>query len=286
MKLRVIPCAVVGVLVAGLTVATSSSAEAARPRSPSCGSTIYKADGTAWQCTFDDEFSTSVLNTNQWVPQTNMATGDPSAYACFENSPSNISVSNGALHLSVVQQSTPVTCGGATTPTYYTAGQVSTYHLFSQAYGRFETRMRTTATTAPGLHEAFWLWPDDRYTTINWPTTGEIDVAETYSNYSNLVVPYLHYTANDNGGPIVGTNTAYCTAQRGVWNTYDLEWTPSSITISINGQTCLVNTSSDPAFNERYILALTATLGSGTDALTANTPIPATTDVDYVRVWK
>lgn len=252
------------------------------------GTTVYKADGTPWQCTFDDEFNGSGLNTRNWVVQTNFSTGDPTAgYACYVNNPNNVSVSNGALHLSVLQTSTPMTCGSQTTPTYYTGGMVSTYHLFSQAYGRFEARVRVAATTEPGLQEAFWLWPDDRYTVLNWPTTGEIDVAETYSQYPNLAVPYLHYTYNDNGGPIPGVNTAWnCAAQRGVWNTYTLVWTPTSLTISINGTTCLVNTSADPAFTERYIVALTAGLGRGTNALTSSTPIPATTDVDYVRVWK
>lgn len=256
----------------------------AAPAGP-CGSTIHKADGTAWQCTFSDEFTGARVDTTRWLAQTNMAAGDPSAYACYVDSPSNISESSGALHLTVRRVAKPIACAGQSNPTNYTAGMLSTYHLFSQQYGRFEARMRATATTEPGLHEAFWLWPDNRYTAINWPTTGEIDVAETYSNYSNLAVPYLHYTSDDNGGPIVGTNTAYCGAQRGVWNTYTLEWTPTSITISVNGQTCLMNTSGDPAFNERYIVALSATLGLGADALTASTPIPATTDVDYVRVW-
>ena len=286
MKLRSIPVMSAGVLVAALTVVAAPSASLAYGTGPSCGGTVYKADGTPWQCTFDDEFSASRLDSTKWIAQTNMATGDPSvAYACFENGLSNVSVSGGSLHLSVRKQSTPVTCGQSF-PTNYTAGQVSSYHLFSQQYGRVEARMRTTATVAPGLHEAFWLWPDDRYTSINWPTTGEIDVAETYSNYSTLAVPYLHYTANDNGGPIPGTNTAFCGALRGVWNTYDLVWTPTSITISVNGQTCLVNTSSDPAFNQRYILALSGTLGFGGDALTPLTPIPETTDVDYVRAWQ
>lgn len=270
-------------IIAGMTAASSSAQFA-----PNCGTLIFKSNGTPWICTFDDEFSGSQLDRSKWLPQTNFATGDTSTsnYSCMEDSPSNVSVSNGALHLTLRRGTQAVTCGGSA-PTYFTSGQVSTYRLFSQAYGRFEARVRTTATSAPGLQEAFWLWPDDRYTVLNWPTTGEIDVAETYSQYPNLAVPYLHYTYNDNGGPIPGTNTAWnCYAQRGVWNTYTLVWTPTSITVSINGTTCLVNTSADPAFTERYIVALTQAMGVGGNVATSSTPIPATTDVDYVRVWK
>ena len=57
--------------------------------------------------------------------------------------------------------------------------------------------------------------------------TGEIDVAETYSLYNSVAIPFLHYAA-DAGGPQSGVNTAWnCTAYRGVWNTYALEWTPT-----------------------------------------------------------
>ena len=111
--------------------------------------------------------------------------------------------------------------------TPYVAGMVTTYRLFSQQYGRFEARIKNTATTAPGLQEAFWLWPDDRYTTATTGrAAGEIDIAETYSQYPNLAIPFLHYTVDDNGGPVPGLNTAWnCAAKRGVYNTYALEWT-------------------------------------------------------------
>lgn len=285
MRSRVFLLAIVSVMVAGFAIVLSTTGRSAYGLS--CGQPLYKPDGTKWQCVFDEEFDGDHLDPSRWVVQSNMATGDPAvAAACFENTPQNVSVSGGDLHLSVARESVPVACAGLSAPVYYTAAQITTYHLFSQLYGRFEARMRTTATTAPGLHEAFWLWPDDREVTLNWPATGEIDIAETYSNTPTLAVPFLHYGTADNGGPIDGLNTRYCAAERGAWNTYDLVWTPTTLAISINGQTCLVNTSRDSAFNHRYIVALSAALGFGNDALSATTPMPATTDVDYVRVWQ
>lgn len=254
---------------------------------PNCGTTVYKSDGTAWQCTFDDEFSGGSLNTRNWVVSTSFESGDTNGmYACYRNDPSNVSVSNGAVHLTVEKVSTPITCPGTIAPTYYAAGMISTYHLFSQQYGRFEARVRAQASTTPGLNEDFWMWPDNRYSTINWPSSGEMDVSQQFSNDPANTYPYLHYTSNDNGGPILGTNYATCAAPRGVWNTYDLTWTSTTITISVNGQTCLVNTSGDPAFQKRYIINLTEALGLGSDAATSSTTLPATMDVDYVRVWK
>lgn len=281
--------------MAGLVTLQAQTAEAAgsvyNPFGPSCGgTTIYKADGTAWKCTFDDEFNGTRLDTTKWIAQNDMPSGDPSGtYACMENSPNNVSVSGGYLHLSLIQVAAPVKCSGASAPTTYTTGQVSTWHLFSQEYGRFEARILNTATTAPGLQEDFWLWPDDRYTVLNWPTTGEIDVAELYSVYPTIVVPFLH-TALDSLGAVfsgANTNTEWnCAAQRGVWNTYTLTWTATSITVAVNGTTCLVNTSANPAFNERYIVALTQGMGLGGNAPTPGNVPTGSTEVDYVRVWK
>jgi beta-glucanase (GH16 family) len=254
----------------------------------SCGGQlIQKSTGGFWRCTFDDEFNSTSLDTTKWVPQTAFVSGDPAAmYACYQNDPSNISESAGALHLTVQQSATPVWCPGSLTPANYSAGMVSTYHLWSQQYGRFEVRMRVAAASSPGLNEDFWMWPDDRYTTVNWPASGEMDVSQQFSNDPNDTIPYLHYTATDNGGPILGTNEGDCAAPRGTWNTYDLVWTASSITISVNGTTCLVNTSGDPAFQKPYVINLTEALGNAFDEATASTPLPATMDVDYVRVWQ
>ena len=262
---------------------------AARVPTDPCGAQVRKANGTYWSCTFVDDFNGTTLDRTKWVPQTIFSTGDAlSGYACYDDDPSVVSVSNGTLNLSVRKNATALPCANGLPATPYRAGMVSTYHLFSQQYGRFEARFRSTATTAPGLQESWWLWPDDRdpLGQLVWPLNGEIDIAETYSVYPDLGIPFLHYGANDNGGPIPGTNTSWgCAAARGVFNTYTLEWTASRLEVSVNGRSCLVNTSGDSAFRKHYILNLTQALGTGADAVTAATKLPAVMNVDYVKVW-
>jgi len=274
---------------AAATAPATAAAPASKPsQSDACGVRPLKADGSAWSCTFADDFNGTTLDRTKWIPQTIFATGSADAYACYRDDPSNVSVSNGALNLTLLKLAAPAPCGlSSLGPTVYQSGMVSTWHLFSQQYGRFEARIKNTATTSPGLHEAFWMWPDDRYgDASNWPTTGEIDVSETYSVWPTVSQPFLHYSA-DSGGQQLGLNTAWdCTAQRGQWNTYTLEWTAQRITIFVNGKTCLVNTSGDAAFQKRYIIDLTQSLGGAPDAPVADTPFPATMQVDYVRVWK
>ena len=274
------PTLVIGPAEGMARVTTSSDA---------CGIQPLKVDGTAWTCTFNDDFTGTSLDRTKWAPQIVFSTGGTAAHACYLDSPYTIAVANGVLNLTVRKLAKAVTCvvNGIRLTTRYVAGMVSTYHLFSQQFGRFEARIRTQYTTAPGLHEAFWMWPDDRIpSTEKWPAAGEMDISETYSVYPNLSIPFLHYSA-DSGGSQPGVNTAYdCTANRGQWNTYTLEWSPSRIEILVNGTSCLVNTSGDRAFLKPYILALTVGLGVGKNALTWKTPFPATTNIDYVRAWQ
>ncbi len=255
-----------------------------------CGARPAKGDGTWWSCTLADDFDGTELDRDVWLPQTVFATGERlGRYACYRDDPGNVAVAGGALHLTLREEPLPFACAlREWGPATYSAGMVSTYHRFSQRYGRFEARIRSTATSSPGLQEAFWLWPDDRQSIpVLWPEAGEIDIVETYSQHPDLAIPFLHYTANDNGGPVPGVNTAWhCRTSRGVFHTYTLEWTAERLAILVDGRPCLVNTSGDPAFQRSYIVALTQALGVGLNAHTGDAPLPATMSVDYVRVWE
>ena len=285
---RVVLIIVMGLM--GSFLAVGPSAAATRPRvqvpTVSCGAPVPKPGGGTWVCTFADEFNGTSLDRTKWLPQVNQVTGSGVTRSCWMDNPNNVAVGGGMLQLTVRRLALPIWCYGSLS--WYTSGSVSTYRKFSQQYGRFEARFKNAATTKPGLQEAFWLWPDDRVPSWTiWPAAGEIDVVETYSQYFYLAIPYLHYTANNNGGPIPGVTTAWnCLAARGVYNTYALTWTPTSLTIDVNGKTCLVNKSGDPAFKKAYIAAFTATVGLDSNVVRWNTPMPATMSVDYLRVWR
>ncbi|GGO85594.1 hypothetical protein GCM10011584_05920 [Nocardioides phosphati] len=277
--------------LASTATAVWSVDTAPKPDGGACGATVAKADGSAWTCTFADDFDGSTLDRAKWSVQTNFATGDDTHQACYVDSPQNINVGDGALHLTVLKGDPQPCAGQGGAVMAYTAGMVTTSHTWSQQYGRFEARVKTTATTLPGLHEAFWLWPDDRYPEGQgtWPANGEIDIAETYSKFADLVVPYLHTALDTVNGILTGanTNTSWsCTGHRGEFNTYTLEWTPDRVEVFVNGKSCVVNTSGNDAFKKRYIMALTQGLGSQEgNTLVDDTPIPATMTVDYVHAW-
>jgi beta-glucanase (GH16 family) len=132
----------------------------------------------------------------------------------------------------------------------------------------------------------------DPYKYGAWPGSGEIDIAEIYSRYADRAIPYIHYDAATYDPNV--TNTACLISNVAAFHTYAVEWTTSTLKIVYDGQTCLVD-SWNPAsplikpqpFDQPFIIALTQALGIDTNAFDpATTPLPATTSVDYVRVWK
>jgi beta-glucanase (GH16 family) len=163
----------------------------------------------------------------------------------------------------------------------YQIGMVSTYKTFDQTYGAFEVRAKIPNVSVAGLQETLWLYPQ---TVKNKNNTGEIDFAEFYSDYPNLNIPYIHYSY-DNSDPNVTSYT--CSIDQSQFNTYDVVWTHTTITILDNGQTCLVDKWKGGAFpfNVEHFLALTQAIGIGKDASTSSTPYPDTTQIDYVRAW-
>jgi beta-glucanase (GH16 family) len=255
---------------------------------------LPKAGGGTWECSFDDEFDGSSLDGAKWVAQ-QTATSDFKAgdSGCWVDDPDNIFVSGGTLKLVARKESAPVNCGSFSSP--YTAGLISTYGgRFSQAYGRFEVRMKVPGTNVPGLQEAFWLWPDNPFLYGLWPLSGEIDVAEMYSNYNDRAIPFIHY--NPAAVDLNVTNNYCLIPNLGAFHTYAVEWTTETIKIIYDGQTCLVD-NWNPAgplvkpapFDRPFIIALDQSFGvaaTGNALDPARTPLPATTEVDYVRVWR
>jgi beta-glucanase (GH16 family) len=269
---------------------------------------LLKGDGSAWVCTFDDEFDGTTLDRTKWFVQTTAASGFHSGSECFVDSSNNIALSGGTLKLTVRKESVPFTCktpsGGYSTQ--YTSGTVNGYGRFAQTYGRFEVRAKLPSTKVPGLQETLWLWPVNAYKYGLWPASGEIDFAEVYSQYAGWNIPYLHYHQATSASWSTNTNvyTAYpypnnqpgmtCNFDPSAFNDYTVVWEPGRITLQVNHKNCIVDNYSatgltSPApFDQPFFIALTQALGIGTgNAFVAGTtPLPATTEIDYVRIWK
>lgn len=302
--------------------ATKHSAAPAATTAADAGPACSRGEAFArrhpgWVCSFDDEFDATThdahqLDRSKWLVQqtatSGFSSGPPGQQACYRDDPRNVWVSNGRLHLSARAKARPFNCptvdvlspfgfhAGSHFRTRYTAGEVSTFRRFAQAYGRFAVRARIPATRRPGLQETFWLWPVDprKYGTHGW--SGEIDFAEFYSSFARHVIPYVHYLLpGKSAQPARYWNqvTARCPIRRGKFNTYVARWRPGVIRLMVNGTTCLtdryraLNVSPPAPFDQPFIVALTQALGQGANAFNRrSTPLPATTTIAWVRVWR
>jgi hypothetical protein len=251
-----------------------SDAPSAARAGDACGPSTKKPNGKPWRCTFADDFKDPKLS-KFWIQHPEKV---PLGRGASCKKRKNVRVWNGQLQLSVNRTKASFGC-------QFHVGAVTTYRTFSQKYGRFSARIKARGTQERGLQEAFWLWPDDRYNKEHsYPKSGEIDISETYSQFPDLSVPYLHYKKElGDFGP--HTEQA-CKAKRGKWHIYTLLWGPERLEIKIDGKTCMVNTSGNHAFKKRYILCLSALNGVAGNRVTSKTPLPSTMRVDWVRVWR
>lgn len=280
---KVAALGVAALLALGVAVTQAPAGTAAT--APYCGPVIRKADGTAWRCAFVDNFDGTRLNTAKWK----VVTSNDAAYGgrtdCFVNSPKNISVSWGALRLTTRKAAAPFACGQGSNR--YTAGgtsgMVSTMGHFFTTYGRFEMRAKWPYTTQRGLQAAFWLWPEGA-SGMAWPISGELDIAEWYSQYPDRAIPYLH-TATSWLNPSRATNNYCILGNPAAWHNYTLEWTPQRILIKYDGKTCLDAAGGAP-YNKPFNVSVTQAFGMGSNAPTTATPFPSTLLVSYVKVWK
>ena len=257
---------------------------------PDCGAAVSKSTGGEWVCTFADNFSGSTLDSTKWVPSTTKTSGVIST-ECRVSSTKNIMVAGGVLRLTIRKESKAVTCSTPTGSykTRYTGGNLTSQGRFAQAYGRFEVRAAFPGATVPGLHSALWLWP--RYFAYA-EHSGEIDIAEYRTGHPGYVVPYVHYTSET---PDPNRTNNWCAVTRPQdFHTYLLEWNTQTLTISFDGKTCIID-NWQPAspmikpqpFDREFFLNLTNSLGVGQNAFDAAiTPLPATMQIDYVRVWR
>lgn len=256
-----------------------------------CGPLITKPNGDSWQCTFADNFSGSTLNPTKWSPLLTARTGIHSP-ECRVATPGTIRVARGSLKLTVRDKAAQFDCLTPTGsyPTKYVGGGITSYGKFNQAYGRFEIRAKFPSAKVRGLHSALWMFPQEQVYGA-WPRSGEIDIAEYRTALPGRVIPTLHYWRS--GQRKVTTNNFCSPGRADRFHTYTLTWSRRMMTITFDGRVCLIRRFSllnlilsRRPFDHPFVLILNQSLGIFQNSVTSQTPLPATMNIDYVRVWK
>ena len=180
---------------------------------------------------FFDEFNAVALDITKWdydlgkgPNNDGWGNGERQVYT---NSVDNVFVQDGYLHI-VAKQLADGTI---------TSGRLISHNTVAP-YGYAEIRAKLP--TDVGTWPALWLLGQRDGT--NWPTPGEIDIAEYSSKYwsdGNQIQAALHFRGNgDNNATFGNTGYKMITRVAGFTNdfhTYQLWWTPESIRIGVDG---------------------------------------------------
>ena len=186
----------------------------------------------------------------------------------------------------------------------YTSARLKTQGLFTQAFGRFEARIKIPE--GQGIWPAFWMLGDN-IGTIGWPKCGEIDIMENIGRepatvYGSIHGPLSNGTATDLTAPakLASGKNFY----EG-FHVYAVEWEPTEVRfyvdqtqfatftpqspINVPGSTT-APTPSDIAgswvFDHPYFLLLNVAVGGDWPGPPdATSTYPQTMLVDYVRVY-
>ncbi|TAH05384.1 MAG: glycosyl hydrolase family protein [Sphingobacteriales bacterium] len=192
----------------------------------------------------------------------------------YTNSLGNASVSDGMLKITAKKEN----FSGSS----YTSARLLSKDKFSFKYGKVEARAKLPA--GGGTWPAIWMLGNN-INSAGWPACGEIDIMEHKGNDLNRIFGTLHYPGRS-GGNADGATTVISNATTD-FHIYTLEWTSSSIKISVDNTIFYTFANNNTtAFNQNFFfiinLAMGGTFGGQIDPA-FNT---ASLEIDYIRVYQ
>ena len=173
----------------------------------------------------------------------------------------------------------------------YTSARLNTEGKFSQAYGRFEARIKMP--TGKGIWPAFWMLGDD-IPTIGWPTCGEIDIVENLGSEPSIAHGTIHgpgYSgAKGIGGPFTLSGNKRFSDD---FHLFAVEWEPQEIRFYVDDNLYTTRRPSDLpqgakwVYDHPFYILLNLAVGGGWPGNPdSTTQFPQRMLVDYVRVYR
>ena len=261
----------------------------------SCGSAYNSPSpppATGYTLVWSDEFSGAdgtSPDSSKWTYDTGGNGWGNNELECYTNLAQNAQMKGGNLVITAMHQPAYACSDG--TMRDYTSARLKTQGLFSQAYGRFEARIKIPA--GQGMWPAFWMLGNN-ITSVGWPKCGEIDIMENIGKEPGTVHGSLH-------GPSTSGPTSDATAPFSLpagqnfaddFHLYAVEWEPGTIRFYVDANLYATFTQSQwPAggtwvFDHPFFLILNLAVGGNwPGSPDATTVFPQQMLVDYVRVY-
>lgn len=231
---------------------------------------------------FQDEFSSSSLNTTNWSYEIGTGSGGWGNNELQYYREENTSVSDGLLTIEARHES----FGGMS----YTSSRLITKDKFSFTYGRVD--IRAVLPEGQGIWPALWMLGDN-FPSVGWPACGEIDIMEMIGGgdgRDNVVHGTLHW---DNNGSYAnnGGNTKLSSGLfSDEFHVFTIKWNATTITWFLDDVQFHVADISPAAMSEfhqnAFFIFNVAVGGNWPGSPDASTIFPQQMIVDYIRVFQ
>ncbi|MEU1624920.1 family 16 glycosylhydrolase [Streptomyces sp. NPDC020096] len=259
------------------------------------GPVASKAHAAVGAQTWSDEFDGAAgtgPDPAKWTLETGGSGNGNHELQYYTNSASNASL-DGRGHLVITAQKNTdpgLRCWYGTCQ--YTSARLNTARSFTQAYGHFEARIKIPR--GQGVWPAFWMLGND-IGSVGWPNNGEIDVMENVGKEPGSVHGTIHGPGySGSGGLGAGYTLPGGKAFADDFHVFAVDWSPTSITWSVDGTPYETRTPADAGsnkwvFNHPFFIILNLAIGGDwPGSPDASASFPQTMTVDYVRAsaWK
>jgi beta-glucanase (GH16 family) len=173
----------------------------------------------------------------------------------------------------------------------YTSARLSTKGNFSQAYGRFEARIKMPR--GQGIWPAFWMLGDD-IDKVPWPDCGEIDILENLGREPSIAHGTIHGPGYS-GQHGIGSPFTLPDGKRfsDDFHIFAVEWEPQEIRFYVDENLYATRRPSDlPAgshwvYDHPFFILLNLAVGGNWPGNPdSTTEFPQRMYIDYVRVYK
>ncbi|MGB9111902.1 MAG: glycoside hydrolase family 16 protein [Acidimicrobiales bacterium] len=251
-RIFVLPIATKRTLAKAVLAVSLASLVAAAPVAATLRTQGPPTPFAGMQLAFSATFTGSQLNSSAWqtcYPGYTQGQGCTNFGNAQEEEwylPSQVQVSNGALHLVASETPTAGWNSSQTPVTYpYASGMVTTFQSFQFTYGYVQIVARIPGGT--GTWPALWLLPANE----SWPP--EIDIMENWGSL-HTVRETTHWPS-PGGQEYQSFATTTPSDLTAGWHTYALLWSPGSLTWYLDGNVVARYLGSNVPSQPMYLLA-------------------------------
>lgn len=249
---------------------------------------VVQAQTPIWS----EEFDGPTIDRNSWTYDVGGSGFGNAELEYYTARPENAFIENGVLVIKAIRENYE--------GKQFTSARLKTHGRFAFKYGTLEARIKVP-NLQNGLWPAFWLLGRN-IGQNTWPSCGEVDILEmgdsaaiAAGTVNRKVSAAAHWDFMGSYAGFSG-NTTSPTGLNGAFHVYSVSWTPSLISVSLDGvqfwaiDISTIQANSLEEFHRPFFILVNLAVGGInfvqiTDPAQITAPFPARLEVDWIRLY-